>query len=209
MLQEIGMLRTLTVVAALALGACAQMKTDARPDPALAIRMQADPAIASETQSLNRLTRIAIDANRLYDQAADYADDADLQAALRGMSEQRKTFALRLQNRVAMLGGKPAETGQATGAIHRSFLALRGLVQDDSVAAAEEVYRGETYIIDQLDRALQGSLTPESRQMVQNEFERVESARERVEQVKAQIEQKLASRVAPAIPAPPTAGSPG
>jgi uncharacterized protein (TIGR02284 family) len=202
MLQEFGMLRVLAVATALALGACAQMKSDARPDPATAALLQADPGIASETQGLNRLTRIAIDANRLYDQAAENAGDPDLQAALRTMSEQRKTFALRLQDRVAMLGGKPAETGQATGAVHRSFLALRGLVQNDAVAAAEEVYRGETYIIDQLERALQGSLTPESRQLVQGEFDRVTAARERVEQVKTQIEQKLASR-APAAPEPP------
>jgi uncharacterized protein (TIGR02284 family) len=208
MLQEIGMLRVLAVAAALALGACAQMNSDARPDPTAAALLQADPAVATETQSLNRLTRIAIDANRLYDQAADVADDADLQAALRTMSEQRKTFALRLQNRVAMLGGKPAETGQATGAVRRSFLALRGLVQNDSVAAAEEVYRGETFIIDQLDRALQGSLTPESRLMVQTEFDRVTATRERVEQVKAQIEQKLANRTAPE-PEAPAASPPG
>ncbi len=177
------MLRVLAVAAALALGACAQIKSDARPDPALAARMQEDPAIASETQSLNRLTRIAIDANRLYDQAAEEADDADLQAALRTMSEQRKTFAQKLQNRVVILGGKPAETGQATGAVPRSFLTLRSLVQNDSVAAAEEVYRGETFIIEQLDRTLQGSLTPESRQLVQVEFDRVTGTRERVEQV--------------------------
>lgn len=187
------MLRVLAVAAALAVGACAQMNSNARPDPAAAALLQADPAIAAETQSLNRLTRIAIDANRLYDQAADEADDADLQAALRTMSTQRKTFAQRLQNRVAMLGGKPAETGQATGAIHRSFLALRGLVQNDSVAAAEEVYRGETYIIDQLNRALEGYLTPESHQLVQGEFNRVTAARDHVEQVKAQIGQKLAN----------------
>ncbi len=187
------MLRAIAVAAALSAGACAQIKSDARPDPALAAVMQADPAIAAETQSLNRLTRIAIDANRLYDQAAEYADDPDLQAALRGISEQRKTFALQLQDRVAMLGGEPAETGQATGAIHRSFLALRSLVQDDSVAAAEEIYRGETFIIDQLNRTLQGSLTPESRQMVRAQYDRVAATRERVEQVKAQIEQKLAA----------------
>jgi uncharacterized protein (TIGR02284 family) len=107
------------------------------------------------------------------------------------------TFAQKLQNRVAVLGGKPAETGQATGAVHRSFLALRGLVQDDSVAATEEVYRGETFIIDQMDRTLQGSLSPESRQMVQTEYDRVSAARERVEQVKAQIEMKLASETLP------------
>jgi uncharacterized protein (TIGR02284 family) len=202
------LLRALAVVSALALGACAQMDSGARPDPAAAALLQADPAIATETRSLNHLTRIAIDANRLYDQAADEADDADLQAALRTMSEQRKTFAQRLQNRVAMLGGKPAETGQATGAVHRSFLALRGLVQNDSVAAAEEVYRGETYIIDQLNQALEGYLTAESHQLVQGEFNRVTAARDHVEQVKAQIEQKLASRT-PREPEAPAASTPG
>jgi uncharacterized protein (TIGR02284 family) len=190
------MLRFLAV-AALALGACAQMNTGARPDPAAAAILQADPAIAAETQNLNRLTRIAIDANRLYDQAADEADDADLQAALRTMSEQRKAFAQKLQNRVAMLGGTPAETGQATGAVHRSFLTLRSLVQNDSVAATEEVYRGETFIIEQLDRTLQGYLTDESRQLVQGEFNRVMATRDHVEQVKAQIELKLAARSLP------------
>lgn len=200
------MLRALIVPAALALGSCAQMDTGAIPDPATAAALQADPAIASETQSLNRLTRIAIDANRLYDQAAEYADDPDLRAALQAMSTQRKTFAQQLQNRVAMLGGDPAETGQATGAIHRSFLALRGLVQDDSVAAAEEVYRGETFIIDQLNRTLEDSLTPESRQLIWNEFGRVTATRERVEQVKAQIEQRLASRTAPGTPEAQTPG---
>jgi uncharacterized protein (TIGR02284 family) len=195
LMPAMGNSRIFTVVFAGALlGACAQMNSHARPDPAAAAFLQSDPAIAAETQSLNRLTRIAIDANRLYDQAAEVADDADLQAALQTMSTQRKTFAQRLQNRVAMLGGKPAETGQATGAVHRSFLALRGLVQNDSVAAAEEVYRGETYIIDQLERTLQGGLTPESRQMMQSEFDRVTAARVRVQQVKAQIEQKLASQ---------------
>lgn len=191
------MLRVLAVTA-LALGACAQMKTGARPDPTDAAILQADPAIATETQNLNRLTRIAIDANRLYDQAAEEADDADLQAALRTMSEQRKAFAQKLQNRVAMLGGKPAETGQATGAVHRSFLTLRSFVQNDSVAAMEEVYRGETFIIEQLDRTLQGYLTDESRQLVQGEFNRVMTTRDHVEQVKTRIQLKLAEQAPPA-----------
>ena len=178
------------------------MNSGARPDPAAAAILQADPAIASETQSLNQLTRIAIDANRLYDQAADEADDADLQAALRTMSEQRKMFAQRLQNRVAMLGGKPAETGQATGAVHRSFLALRGLVQNDSVAAADEVYRGETFIIDAARPDAAGKpdagKPPDGAERVRSR----EGDARAVEQVKAQIEKKLAKpRTAPEAPA--------
>jgi uncharacterized protein (TIGR02284 family) len=174
-------------IALAALSACAQMNSRARPDPSAIARLQADPVIAAETQTLNRLTRIAIDANRLYDQAAENADDADLQAALRTMSIQRKTFAQSLQKRVADMGGRPAETGQATGAVHRSFLALRGLVEDDSAAATAEVYRGESYIIDELEKALETKLTGASRQIVQAELGRVMAGRDQVEQMQAQL----------------------
>jgi len=176
---------------ALTLGACAQMKTAAKADAYAKAQLQTNPTIAAETGSLNHLTRVAIDATRLYDQAADEADDADLQAQLRTISARRKTFAQNLQQRVAELGGDPAETGEATGAIYRSFTALRGLIENDSVAAADEVYRGETHIMDELDKALKTGMTPVSRQMVQAELTRVKEQRDQIEKVKSQIEARL------------------
>jgi uncharacterized protein (TIGR02284 family) len=181
---------------ALTLGACAQMKTAAKADAYARAQLQTNPVIASETNNLNHLTRVAIDATRLYDEAADEADDADLQTQLRSISAQRKTFAQNLQQRVAELGGDPAETGEATGVIHRSFTALRALVENDSVAAADEVYRGEGYIIDELDKALKTNLTPVSRQMVQTELTRVKAQRSQVEKVKSRIETRLIGEAA-------------
>jgi len=181
---------------ALTLGACAQMKTAAKADAYAKAQLQTNPVIASETGNLNHLTRVAIDATRLYDEAADEADDADLQTQLRSISAQRKTFAQNLQQRVAELGGDPAETGEATGAIHRSFTALRALVENDSVAAAGEVYRGESYIIDELDKALKTNMTPVSRQMVQAELTRVKAQRSQVEKVKSHIETRLMEEAA-------------
>jgi uncharacterized protein (TIGR02284 family) len=176
---------------ALSLGACAQMKTAAKADAYAKAQLQANPVIAAETNNLNHLTRVAIDATRLYDEAADEADDADLQTQLRSISSQRKAFAQNLQLRVASLGGDPAETGEATGVIHRSFTALRGLVENDSVAAVDEVYRGESYIIDELDKTLKTDMTPVSRQMVQAELARVKAQRDQIEKVKLQIEARL------------------
>jgi uncharacterized protein (TIGR02284 family) len=192
-----------------ALAACAQMKTGAEPNAAAAEQLGSNAEIAAETDSLNHLTRIAIDANRLYEEAAAEADDADLQSTLQTMAAERKMFAGKLQQRVAALGAKPAETGQPTGAVHRSFTALRGLVQNDSVAAADEVYRGESYIIDELDKAMMAKLTPASRQIVSAELDRVKAGRNRVEQLKTTIEARLAEEKAredaatqPARPSP-------
>jgi len=120
------------------------------------------------------------------------------------------TTGQKLQQRVPALGARPAQTGQATGAIHRSFTALRGLVENDSVAAADEVYRGESYIIDELDKALNTRLTKVSRDMVSAELQRAKASRNQVEQLKTRIEARLMNEAAredaAARPAQPSPG---
>jgi uncharacterized protein (TIGR02284 family) len=181
-------MRLLIVAAAvLGVGACAHMDSEVET-LAVARAWQADPAIAAETGALNGLIRISIDATRLYEQAAEEADDVQLQRQLETIAAERKAFARELQKRVAMLGGKPAETGQVTGAIHRSFTALRGLVQNDSAAAADEVYSGETFVIGELNKVLEQSRTPPTRELIRTELVRVKAQRDDVGLMKAQIE---------------------
>jgi uncharacterized protein (TIGR02284 family) len=196
-IQERAMRRFLTIAVAIAaLASCAQMETDARPDAGAMGRLGSNAEITAETDKLNHLTRVAIDANRLYDGAADEADDKELQVTLRTISSGRKMFAQKLQHRVAALGAQPAQTGQATGAVHRSFTALRGLIENDSVAAADEVYRGESYIIDELGKSLETKLTSVSRDMVSAELQRAKASRNQVEQLKTRIEARLMNEAA-------------
>ena len=205
--------RFLTIAAFMAaLGACAHMNTNARPDASAAASLGTNAEIKAETESLNHITRISIDANRLYDQAADEADDKGLQATLRSISAERKLFAQTLQQRVAALGASPAETGQASGAIYRSFAALRGLVENDSVAAAGEVYHGESYIIDEMNKALQTRLTSTSRNMLVAELAAVKAGRNKVETLKTAMETRLtneAARKDAAAQSKPTPANPG
>jgi len=191
------MRRFLMIAGALAaLSACAHMNTDANPDPSAAASLGTNTEIKAEADNLNHITRISIDANRLYDQAADEADDKDLQASLRSISAERKLFAQKLQQRVAALGANPAETGQASGAVYRSFAALRGLIENDSVAAAGEVYRGESYLIDEMNKALQTPLTAVSRDMLTAEIAKVKAGRSKVEQLKTALETRLMNEAA-------------
>lgn len=185
----------IVAAAALGIGACAHMESRAERDAA-AKALQADPAIAAETGALNGLIRIAIDATRLYEQAAEEADDVQLQRQLETIAAERKAFARKLQQRVAALGGRPAETGQVTGAIHRSFTELRGLVENDSVAAADEVYSGEGFVIGELNRTLEQSRTAASQELIRTELARVKAQRDDVGLVKAEIETRLKQEAA-------------
>lgn len=203
------MRRILMLTATLAaIGACAQTNGGSAPVASPA-QLQADPAIAAETKALNRLTRVVIDATRLYDHAADEADDVQLQAVLRAISAQRKEFAQRLQRRVVLLGDDPANTGRETGALHGSFNALRGLADKEPAAAARDIYRAETYIINQMDAVLQTGVTPRSRSLVLAELARVTASREKVEQLKSNIAARMPADAARKRTAEQTITNPG
>lgn len=183
----------LLLTAVLPLVACAQMKTAERADPSAAAQLQAVPAIAKETDQLNHLARISIDANKLYSDSATEADDAALKAELGTLAKDHASFARSLQTRVASLGAKPAETGEPVGSAHLAFANVRGAVQNDSVTAAAEVYRGETYMIDELGKTLDTTLTPESRNMLEAQLTDTRTGRDRVEALKDKIEARLSN----------------
>lgn len=172
--------------ALVAFGACTQQSSPVSTNADAAAQLQ--PAMKAETDTLNNLTQIAIDAGTLYAEAGEKSNDAELKAELTTLSAHRKTFATGLQKRVAALGGKPAENGQAIGTVHRSFTAVRQLIENDSLAAAGEVYRGESYMIDEIDKALkEKTLTTVSRQLLDAEMADVKAGRDRVELIQARL----------------------
>lgn len=189
------MRRFLTIAAVLAaLGACAHgSENEGRAGAGLT---GTNAEIAAEAQSLNHLTRISIDANRLYDEAADETKDKDLAATLRALSNDRKSFTQTVQQRVAALGAAPAETGQASQAVNSSLAAVRGLAKTDPAGAAEQIYRSESYLADELTRALQAKLTQKSHDMVDAELARVKQDRSKAEVLKTSIETRLMNKAA-------------
>lgn len=184
----------LASVAALSLGACAQMTTPAEPSAQAEAYLESSEQMEQEAAELNGLARIAIDAHELYHEAAEEADNAELRNQLTTLATTRHTFATDLQARVAALGEEPAERGEAVGAFHRAFAELRGYVQDDSLTAAAEVYRGESYMIDEWNDALESTMTAESRRIVEAQLETVKSDRDRIEQLKNSIEARLEAK---------------
>ncbi|WP_084420343.1 DUF2383 domain-containing protein [Henriciella litoralis] len=120
-------------------------------------------ATQTEIVELNDLTRVYIDAAALYKQAADLPDQQNgLKPALLELAKERNMQREKLQERVLMLGGEPAEMGEALGTAHRSFTSLRTLVDNDSEVAVAEVLRGERYIRDEIDELSGTPMTAET-----------------------------------------------
>lgn len=178
-------------VAALSLTACAQMTTPVEPTAQAETYLESSEAQRHEAAQLNNLTRIAIDAHELYHEAAEEADNEALRAELTKLATTRHTFATDLQARVAVLGEEPAEVGEAFGSFHRTFAQLRGYVQDDSLTAAAEVYRGESYMIDEWNEALEQPMSEESRLLLETQLATVTADRDRIEALKYSIEARL------------------
>ncbi len=181
-------------VAALSFSACAQMTTPVEPSAQAEAYLESSEKQEHEAAQLNHLARIAIDAHELYHEAAEEANNEALRAELTKLATTRQTFVQDLQARVAVLGEDPAERGEALGSFHRTFAELRGQVQDDSLTAAAEVYRGESYMIDEWNEALEQPMSAESRAIVVAQLNTVEADRERIEALKNSIEARLEAK---------------
>jgi uncharacterized protein (TIGR02284 family) len=160
--------RTALMVTALSLtGACA-MSSDPAPQ-----RLADAPALSEsrteEIGQLNHLASIFIDANNLYAQAAELPDDngSRVPASLKALATAREEIATELQERVVALGGEADTMGEALGSGHVAFTYLRTAIDNDTEVAVEEAIRGETYIRDEIDKALQTSMTADSKAMLQ------------------------------------------
>lgn len=188
------------IIAIAATAGCATQTSGLwQPAPVDMAALQKNAAIIGETGRLNHLTRIAIDANELYGQAAVEADDPELRAELQRLATNHAGFAQDLQQRVSALGVTPAQTGQtdqASGGLNRSLATIRATAGSNSLAAANELHRSESYLIDEITLSLQGDLTPVSRQIVEAELAEIQTDRSRVEQMQARLEAREAAEQA-------------
>ncbi|WP_084397438.1 PA2169 family four-helix-bundle protein [Henriciella aquimarina] len=161
------LLATAALTLPLGLQACSSAGLSPSQEARVADSHEMSEALKTEVSSLNHLTRLYIDAAALYKQAADIPDQKNgLKPSLLAMAKDRNAQREELQDRVTTLGGQPAEHGQALGTMHRSFTTLRTVVDNDSEVAVEEVLRGERYIRDEIDKAMETAMTPETRDLL-------------------------------------------
>ncbi|HYE44145.1 MAG TPA: PA2169 family four-helix-bundle protein [Caulobacter sp.] len=145
--------------------------------------------MSKDTDTLNHIATILIDASKLYREAAEITDQPALQSELRTLTSERESLLTRFQDRVRRLGDEPRTDGSALGVGHLAFMKLRAAVQEDAKAAISEVERGEDYLRDEISKKVRDDeVSPEVRTFLAGALNEVDPGHERMSALKHQLE---------------------
>jgi uncharacterized protein (TIGR02284 family) len=130
---------------------------------------------------LNSLIETTLDSVKGFADAAGDSSGGPHGAFFSEMAQERSGVASRLQSLVAGLGGEPERHSSMTAAAHRGFMSLKEAVMGrNDKAVIQEVERGEDYIKNKYETALQDTaLSQETRQVIQQAYESVRKGHDR------------------------------
>jgi uncharacterized protein (TIGR02284 family) len=139
---------------------------------------------------IKTLTSTLNDSINGYRDAADNVDNPDLRSLFTDFAGKREAAATELKAEVRRLGGEPDEDGSALGGLHQSWLDLKAAVTGrDDKAVINEVERGEDYLKEKFEAALDSdTLTGDSRMVVHNAFRSVREGHDRMSSLKHGLE---------------------
>jgi uncharacterized protein (TIGR02284 family) len=131
--------------------------------------------------TLNDLIETCKDGEYGFRASAEQAKSASLRSNLLARSAECATAADQLRAHVVQLGGKPEDSGSAAGAMHRGWVAVKAtLTNYDDVAVLEECERGEDTAMATYRDALDTSLPPPIRNLVEHQYEGVKRNHQQV-----------------------------
>ena len=143
-----------------------------------------------EISTLNTLTATLIDSVTGYEDAATNADGNRFQEIFRTRAQERNRLVDDLRAEVRRLGGNPEDDGSFLGKTHQRFLDLKAAVTGrDDQAVINEVERGEDYLKEKFESALNGdTLSGDSRSVVERVYQSVRSGHDQISQIKHGLE---------------------
>ena len=145
----------------------------------------------AEIATLNTLIGTLIDSVTGFEDAAANLDSGDrLQSLFRERAQERQRVVEELRQEVRRLGGNPEDGGTFLGKTHQRFLDLKAAVTGrDEKAIINEVERGEDYLKEKFETALNGdTLSGESRAAVDRAYQSVRSGHDQVSALKHGLE---------------------
>jgi len=139
---------------------------------------------------LNELVRISKDGEQGYLTAAENIHNSELETMFRGYAKQRAEFARELQAEVERLDGKPAESGNLGGAVHRGWMNLKaGLSGGDPGALIAACESGEDSALAAYDRAANATtITGKPKALIDKQFQQVKETHTRLARLRREIE---------------------
>jgi uncharacterized protein (TIGR02284 family) len=136
--------------------------------------------------TLNTLIATTIDSVTGYEDSAKNIESEQFRTIFRQRADERQQVVEQLRNEVRRLGGNPDDSGSFLGKAHQRFEDLKAAVTGrDEKAIINEVERGEDYLKDKYETALNdGSLSGESRQVVERAYQSVRQGHDQISQLK-------------------------
>ena len=137
--------------------------------------------------TINDLIETLKDGQEGFRQAAEAVGDSELRSLFNECSLQRARFVGELQSEAVTLGeSKPEDSGSVAGALHRSWINLKGAIaKRDDHAILEECERGEDSAVHGYEEALEDKdLTGPSREIISRQYEKVKDVHDRIKHLR-------------------------
>ncbi len=144
-----------------------------------------------QTTTLNTLIATLIDSiNGYEDSAANLEGSSHLQEIFRKNASERQRVVEDLRAEVRRLGGNPEDDGSFMGKTHQRFLDLKAAITGrDEKAIINEVERGEDYLKEKFETALDGSdLAGDTRAAVERAYQSVRTGHDQISKLKHGME---------------------
>jgi uncharacterized protein (TIGR02284 family) len=138
-------------------------------------------------KTLNNLIETCKDGEYGFQTSAEHAVDPQIKDLFMTRSQDCRAAAAELQTLVVRLGGKPEDSGTATGTVHRGWVAVKGTLSGyTDLAMLEETERGEDAALDRYREALKEDLPVEVRAMVEAQLAGVKRNHDQIRSLRNQ-----------------------
>jgi uncharacterized protein (TIGR02284 family) len=145
---------------------------------------------SAEITTLNTLTTTLIDSVNGYENSAKDIQSEQFREIFRQRADERQQAVELMRTEIRRLGGNPEDSGSTLGHLHQRFEDLKAAITgNDEKAVINEVERGEDYLKNKFETALNGdTLSAESRAVVEQVFQSVRSGHDQIAQLKHSME---------------------
>jgi uncharacterized protein (TIGR02284 family) len=134
---------------------------------------------------LNSLIETNMDGKEGYKMAGDAVLNPDVRTLFHMYSQQRAQFAAELNNEVLHHGGKPAESGHVSAALHRGWMNLKTAITGKNEAEIiDECERGEDAAMKAYQDALKKLLPSDLLSIVEEQYGQIRHSHETIRSLK-------------------------
>jgi len=143
----------------------------------------------TDISKLDDLIHTVIDSINGFERSAEDSPDGRFASFFRDMARERRDVVATLQARSRELGGSPTEQGSAAAMLHRRWEDLRAALGGGDKAVIQEVERGEDYLKEEFERAMNDTnVSEETRAVIHSCYASVRRGHDTARDLKRQFE---------------------